>query len=241
MTSPLAARLQAKYFRPEDHPYRLYEAEIERQLPDGGTLVDAGCGRHGEVVRKFRDRAGHLVGVDLGDPAPDVAEVGLEYHKADMADTGLDAEIADVVISRAVIEHLVDPDEAFAEVARILKPGGAFVTLAPNLGDYVSLISWMTPNALHPWIVKKTEGRDVADTFPAYYRANTRRSVTKYARRNGLEVESFAYLGQYPAAFLFNPVLFWFATGYEKVISRFEFLGFLRGWYLTVLRKPADD
>ena len=240
LTAPtLTQRLQQRFFRAEDHPYRLYEAEIARQLRPEHTLLDAGCGRSGEVVRKFRDRAARLIGVDLGEGAPDLAEAGVEYTRADMADTGLPDAVADVVISRAVIEHLVDPDRAFGEVARLLRPGGAFVALAPSLGDYVSLISKLVPNRLHPWIVKQTEGRAVEDTFPAYYRANTRGAVRRVAAHAGLELESFRYLGQYPAAFMFNPVLFLMATGYEKVISRFETLGFLRGWYLAVMRKPG--
>lgn len=234
----LTQRLKDRYFRPEDHPYRQYERAIERSLAPTDTLVDAGCGRHAEVLRKFDGRSARLIGVDLGPPAPDVLDLGIEFHQRDMADTGLPDGIADVVISRAVLEHLVDPTAAFREVARILAPGGRFVTLAPNLGDYVSIVSYLVPNRLHPWLVAKTEGRAVEDTFPAYYRANTRRAIRRLCGASGLELDSFEYLGQYPAAFLFNPVLFLAATGYEKVISRFERLGFLRGWLLAVARKP---
>jgi hypothetical protein len=38
---------------------------------------------------------------------------------------------------------------------------------------------------------------------------------------------------------MFNAFLFMLATGYEKIISRYSFLGFLRGWILVVLYKPA--
>lgn len=235
----LTQRLQRRYFKPEDHPYRLYEAEIARQLQPEHTLLDCGCGRDGEVIRQFVGQCARQVGVDLGEAEPDLLATGVEYHVADMCATGLADEVADVAISRAVLEHLRCPQDAFDEVARVLKPGGVFVTLAPNLGDYVSITSWIVPNSLHPWIVKMTEGRDLDDTFPAYYRANTRSTVNRLARRAGLEVESFRYLGQYPAAFLFNPVLFLAATGYEKLISSTELLGFLRGWLLTSIRKPV--
>jgi hypothetical protein len=36
---------------------------------------------------------------------------------------------------------------------------------------------------------------------------------------------------------LFNAFLFLLGTAYEKVISRFELLRFLRGWILVTLRK----
>ena len=44
-------------------------------------------------------------------------------------------------------------------------------------------------------------------------------------------------LKHFPAYFTFNPVLFYFATGYEKLISSTEKLRFLRGWLLVVIRK----
>ena len=42
---------------------------------------------------------------------------------------------------------------------------------------------------------------------------------------------------EYPNYFLFNGALFLIATGYEKMLARFESLAFLRGWIFTVLRK----
>jgi hypothetical protein len=38
---------------------------------------------------------------------------------------------------------------------------------------------------------------------------------------------------------MFNGFLFLLATAYEKLISRFDALRFLRGWILVVLRKRA--
>jgi hypothetical protein len=75
--------------------------------------------------------------------------------------------------------------------------------------------------------------------FPVCYKTNTRRAVHRWARDAGFSVQSFRYLGQYPSYFMFNGFLFLLATAYEKTISRFETLGFLRGWLLAVLTKQA--
>jgi len=55
-----------------------------------------------------------------------------------------------------------------------------------------------------------------------------------------LEVDEFAYLGQYPAYLVFNRCLFWLSAAYERFIRRFESLHPLRGWVFCVFRKPED-
>ena len=54
--------------------------------------------------------------------------------------------------------------------------------------------------------------------------------MKRWCHESGFELESFQYVGQYPAYFLFNGFLLVMATGYEKLISRFDWLRFLRGW-----------
>jgi len=235
----LTQRLQRRFFRPEDHPFRIYERLVERYLEPHHTLVDGGCGRTAPVLRQFKGRAARLIGVDLTPFDEATREPGIEYVAASVGDTGLAPDSVDLLISRALMEHVEDPLAAYREAHRILRPGGRFVYLAPNLGDYGSLIAWAVPNRYHAAIVKHTEGRPEEDTFPTWFRANSRRAVRRLAAGSGLEIESFEYLGQYPAYLTFNPILFLLGTGYEKLISRFDALGFLRGWILVVLRKPG--
>jgi len=102
------------------------------------------------------------------------------------------------------------------------------------------VLARIIPNRFHPWIVSKTEGRDEGDVFPTRYRTNTFGAVKKLADATGFEIVSFRYLGQYPSYFMFNGALFYLATGYEKLISSVEALGFLRGWIFGVLRRAPD-
>jgi ubiquinone/menaquinone biosynthesis C-methylase UbiE len=41
-----------------------------------------------------------------------------------------------LITCRMVVEHLDQPQQAFAEVTRCLRPGGAFVVITPNLTNY---------------------------------------------------------------------------------------------------------
>jgi ubiquinone/menaquinone biosynthesis C-methylase UbiE len=235
----LTHRLRDRYFRPEDHPFRLYERRIEDLLTPESVLVDGGCGRTAPVLKGYVGKAARLIGVDPIEFDREACGPDIELVQAGLDATGLPDGEADLVVSRALMEHVQDPAATYREVFRILKPGGRFMYLAPNLGDYGSLAAWMIPNRMHPWIVEKTEGRSPQDTFPTYFRANSRRAVNRLAEQSGFGVERFEYLGQYPAYLMFNPVAFLVGTAYEKVISSVSALGFLRGWIMVQLRKPS--
>ena len=231
----LAERLCRKYFGNQDHPYRTFENEVAGRLRPDFTLLDAGCGYTAPVLAKFRGKAKQLVGVDLVDfdnSIPDIRLLNNNLGKIDMPDASVD-----LVMSRSVMEHVEDPLAVYAEMSRILRPGGHFIFLTANLWDYASLIAKLVPNRFHPWIVARVEGREERDVFPIQYRTNTYGAVKNFAGRTSFDIVSFQYLRQYPCYFMFNGALFFLATGYEKLISRFNALRFLRGWILVVLRK----
>jgi SAM-dependent methyltransferase len=235
--SALAHRLKDRYFQ-GDHPYTLFEREVDRRLRADHVLLDAGCGRTAPILRKYRGRASRLIGVDLVDF--DTTIEGIELHHCDLGALPLDNDSVHVIMARSVMEHVTEPNRVYNEMYRVLKPGGYVVFLTANLWDYASLIAAVVPNRFHPWIVSKTEGRAEHDVFPIAYRTNTRGAVEKWSRHAGFELLSFNYLGQYPSYFMFNGFLFLLATGYEKLISRFSCLNFLQGWILVTLRKPVD-
>ena len=233
----LAERLKERYFGSEEHPYRTLERKIDSLIRREDTLLDAGCGRTAPVIAKYRGKVKRLIGVDLVDfPAP---VEGIELLNADLARIPVPDGSVDVVMSRSVMEHVVDPAAVYREIARVLKPGGSFVFLTGNFWDYAAIITNLVPNRFHPWIVARTQGRAEIDVFPTAYRTNTRGAVNRWSKGAGFEIVSYEYLGQYPTYFMFNGLLFLVATGYEKLIRRFDALRFLRGWILVVLKRQA--
>lgn len=231
----LSERLCRRYFAGAEHPYDAFEREVAGALRPQGTLVDAGCGRTAPILAKFRGRAGRLIGIDVIDFTQRLD--GIELYRRDLAATGLESGSVDIVMARSVMEHVSHPLAAYAEVARVLRPGGRFIFLTANLWDYASLIAAAVPNRLHPWIVAHTEGRREEDVFPIVYQTNTRRAIRRAAAASSLRLERFEYLGQYPAYFMFNSALFLLATGYERMISALRPLHCLRGWILCTLSK----
>lgn len=234
----LSEKLLDKYYAHSVHPYQTYERRVDSLLKPGGVLLDAGCGRTAPVLRKYLGRAGRLIGVELVE-FTDVPSA-IETYNADLAELPLSDASVDLIMSRSVFEHLSDPESVYREFSRVLRPGGAVVFLTANMWDYGTQVARLVPNRFHAKIVRYVEGRAEEDTFPTAYKTNTRSDVDRLAAASEMCVESFQYLSQYPNYLMFNGALFFLGAWFEKLISRYESLGFLRGWILVTLRKPAQ-
>jgi SAM-dependent methyltransferase len=228
-----AEPLIEKYYPSAQHPYRLFETRVKNLLRSNSILLDAGCGRTAERLQRLSPFARFGIGIDLvkfQNPSS-----GLQLLKADLEHIPLRSCSVDVVMSVSVMEHLRNPIGAYQEIHRVLKPGGRFLFLTPNLWDYGSLAAKFIPSLLHPFLVARSEGRKEQDTFPTYFRTNTLRAVRKLAHQSGFLVEHHEYLGQYPNYLLFSRLLFYLGMAFEKTIPKM--IPPLRGWLaVTLLR-----
>ncbi len=216
----------------EQHPYRLLERRLLELATAGMTILDAGCGHTAPNLQPLKASGARLVGVDL---VPLEPQEGLELIVGDLAKVPLPDQSVDLIYSRSVMEHVVDPDAVYAEARRLLKPGGRWIFLTANRWDYVSLVSRMTPNRFHAAIVSRFEGREDIDVFPTAYRTNDRGQIAHYAGAQGFRIERFERYGQYPAMFWKVGPLFLLATLYEKLIMKLGFFAGLRGWLYVEL------
>lgn len=234
--SQLANSLQARFYRAESHPYRIFERRIEDLLKPGDALLDAGCGRSVPVLRGYVGKARRLVGVEaveFTDVPPEI-----EAIRCDLSRIPIEDGCIDLIMSRSVFEHLTEPEVVYREVARILRPGGRIVFLTANMWDYGTFVARIVPNQYHGRVVRHVEGRAEMDTFPTAYKTNTRSAITELANQSGLVLEDFQYLNQYPNYFMFNGALFLVGVAYERLTSKFESLAWLRGWIMATLKKP---
>ena len=106
------------------------------QANPGKRVLEMGYGGNG-IVERLAPLAARYEIVDIidrtsGQPQPD----NLALHVANL-DNRFPFEAAqfDVVIAMMVIEHLYDPFHAFAELARVAKPGAAIFINLPNVGS----------------------------------------------------------------------------------------------------------
>ena len=225
----------ARFWAHVQHPYRLLERRLLDLASPDLTILDAGCGHTAPNLQPLKPSGARLIGVDLVPLAP---QDGLELIVGDLAKVPLPDQSVDLIYSRSVMEHVVDPHAVYAEANRLLKPGGRWIFLTANRWDYVSLVSRMTPNRFHAAIVGRFEGREDFDVFPTAYRTNDRGQISHYAGAHGFAIDRFERHGQYPAMFWKVGPLVLLASFYEKLIMKVGALAGLRGWlYVELVKK----
>ena len=135
-----------------------------------------------------------------------------------------------------VAEHLGNPRAAFGEMARVLKPGGRICFQTPNRLYYPMLVAQATPTRLHQQPGPPLRiGRNEAEVFPTFYRANTAGAVRRLASEIGLRAE--VRLVAVPPGYLrFHPAAFMSGVLYERIVERL--IPPLRGQIWATLTKP---
>jgi ubiquinone/menaquinone biosynthesis C-methylase UbiE len=230
-------QLIKRYYDNREHPYQIYERTVLNYIDEKHVLLDVGCGRTAPILQKLAGQCHIMIGLDISGFEKIERKNPINLIISDVGYLGLKDNSVDIIISRSLLEHTRDITKMYKEISRILKPNGYFIFLTPNLFDYGSLISKLIPNRFHPYLVRMTEGRDLKDTFPTFYKSNTQGAIKKFSKDFGFKIEQILFLGQYPSYLIFNPLLFLLGSGWDRLLCKFEMLRFLRSWILAVLQK----
>lgn len=177
--------------------YDLVAEQVRRHLPAGGRVLDVGCGSI-LVADRILEVPASYVGVEFGGPNLGYAagKIRSTVSALSMAVLGGNAEqlpfvdeTFDVVVMTEVIEHLLRPQRAVWEVARVLRPGGVFVMTTNNASEVplrsplTHVIAWMEKAlgahrpeliSLRPWVWPEAVSRDLLpDDSPDVYLPHT--------------------------------------------------------------------
>lgn len=193
----------------------LYKELLEKWIKPGVRVLDIGCG-HSTFLEKAYGQSEETYGIDLD-------EEGLKTNNCIKNKVVADAEklpfedgFFDLVVSAWVVEHLVRPEKVFAEIHRVLKPGGKVVFLTPNNLNYNVWMIRMIPNRFHEWFTRKLYNRQKGDTFPVKYKMNSPGRIHRSLNKIGYRSGEIIFNGD-PTYISFNKPLFRLATMLEKI------------------------
>ncbi|MBI1908258.1 class I SAM-dependent methyltransferase [Candidatus Uhrbacteria bacterium] len=206
---------------------------VRSSVRGGGAVLDIGCGRGNFVLDEL---AGHFIALVGIDADPHATQGNISVGRIVYGDIQerlpFHAAAFDAVVSLWVMEHVSKPEQLWREVARILKPGGAFALVTPNARSLiVRMRSWL-PDRLATRIVRALYGREDKDTFPVFYRANTTRAIRRLAGDAGLKVEVLIENAD-PSYTSRGPATYWVS----RLCTRLPW-GLGKPHIIAILRKP---
>ena len=120
-------RPKTKY--PKKLAYKLFKDYIKRK---NCNFLEVGCGNC-DLLNEFSKIGLDVVGTDLlksaGREYPHIKvfQNNIEQEKLPFSD-----ESIDFIFSKSVVEHIYNPQIYFEETYRVLKKGGALITLTPD-------------------------------------------------------------------------------------------------------------
>lgn len=212
-----------------------YHDHVAAVIQPTSRVLDVGCGRM-SLAAEALQQAQQLIGIDL--VHEDLRQNPL-VHGAAIA-TANQLPFADgsfdVVVSQWVVEHFEQPRDAFREMSRVLRPGGHLVFLTTNANNYIPLVSRLVPDRLQKTLIQRLLRRPSHESFPTFYRANTRRAVQRLATEAGLQIKEVDYIAN-PFYLAFNVGVFRVALAYEKLTDS-QPLNALKLYLLATLYKP---
>ena len=218
---------------------RLFEDRIRSILTPQSVVLDLGAGRGTRGQLDFRGECRRFVGVDpdaavLTNPYLDEAKL---QKPPDYAIPYADGTF-DVVFSNCVIEHITDAHQFFAEIYRVLKPGGAFLAKTPNRRHYVPMLARITPHWFHEFY-NRLRGREADDTFPTTYACNSKVAILRAATPIGFRVVYFDMIEGRPEYLRLNPLLYLGGMAYERTVNRVRALEGFRAVMIFQFAKSA--
>ncbi|MFW6182464.1 MAG: class I SAM-dependent methyltransferase [Chloroflexota bacterium] len=186
----------------------LYADLVRAHLEPHSRVLDLGCGRGG-LVEQLSHPLHRIAGVDPDLTSLREHRLPLPRAQAFSRRLPFPDECFDLAFASWLLEHLVQPATDLREVRRVLRPGGAFVFVTPNARHPLIGLNRLVSRlrGLQTALVHRLYGRQAADTFPAYYRANSREQIQQLAAQTGLHLAQLHFVTD-PTYLAFTPALF---------------------------------
>lgn len=159
---------------------------LSRWIKPSDTVLDLGCG-YGEFLNHVE--AAHRIGVDINPDSPAHLDAGIEFFQKGVCDLNfLEDRSVDLVFTSNLMEHLPgkrEVEQMVREAFRVLKPGGHFVMMGPNIavlpGAYWDFWDHIVPiSARSLRELLENVDFEISDLYPRFLPYTTRSSLPQH-------------------------------------------------------------
>lgn len=189
-----------------------YEDVLDSHITSKSDWLDIGCGHQLlppwrlEQEKNIVGRANLIIGIDCDFPSLLKHETISHRVGSIAGQLPFKDHSFDVATANMVVEHLDNPHVQFAEINRVLKPGGRFIFHTPNEAGYFTVIRKMVPKILVKKLAALLDGRVEDDVFETHYQANREHKIISLARKTNFEVEHIKFISSHAVCMMIPPV-----------------------------------
>ena len=151
-------------------------------------LIEPGSGAQSRILIEAGLEKAYRIGMDI-DPYGTGNQHISAFSIGDISRMPFKSETADLIVSQWVLEHVEKPIEAANECYRVLKSGGRFISVLPNVANPAFLFAKYTPDWVHSKIRGLTMPEEYAENCLTYYRVNTPWKLRKIFESAGFKKE----------------------------------------------------
>lgn len=225
------------------HPYPRFDALVADILnrESGMTVVDVGAGRHCDYATLVpRGHGNRMIGVDVSERELAHNEFLDDRVVADACALPQDLDgAADLLVSKATMEHLPDNAAFLSSARRVLKPGGVMILVFTSRNAPFALINRALPERVSGMLLARLAPVWAGQVgFKTHYDRTNASAFRAMLKDMGFETLRFD-TGYFSSAyFRFLVPAYLLALGYDLLRHglKIEALG---SYHLVVARKPA--
>lgn len=115
---------------------------VRKRKPEGGKLLDIGCGFGAVLAEMAKFPEWELSGVEIGDNAIAYARdrvPSATIHEGTVDDVDFEEGSFDCIMMITVLEHVKDPAAVLERITKWLAPGGLLVIQTPHVEPFIRL------------------------------------------------------------------------------------------------------
>jgi len=243
---PLVEKLYP-HFYDLNYPYAVARSRYRRWIRDilesgkATRVLDCGCGDgyHAVTAELVQQNQIQLVGVDVAFAALSGNRLMKRKAVADAEALPFEKSSFDLVVCESVLEHLLAPELFLQEAFRVLQPSGRLMILTSGRWHPFMIINrWLSAAKLGAAkMLFHLLRRPLTSTFPAFYRCNSKKTLTKQATAAGLRIESLHVASGTFGYLRFSKWLIILGVLFDRMTDN-RLLDFSKISLLAILQKP---